>query len=196
MLDNHDLSLKNPISQKNLDGYGAPPIPWEEAHKRLQQGFSQAPKTGGPDRHTAWLATVRPDGKPHVMPIGILFLDDAFYFNTGPKTRKARNIARNPNCVITIATHEFDFVVEGPARRIVDHAGLQRIADAFKKQGWEPTVVEGGLTAEYSAPSAGPPPWNVYEVKPEAIFALGTSEPFGATRWHFQTGASRKGSPI
>jgi nitroimidazol reductase NimA-like FMN-containing flavoprotein (pyridoxamine 5'-phosphate oxidase superfamily) len=73
---------------------------------------------------TAWLATVRPDGKPHVMPIGILFVDDAFYFNAGPKTRKARNIARNPNCIITIATHDFDFVVEGPARKIVDRAGL------------------------------------------------------------------------
>jgi hypothetical protein len=126
------------------------------------------------------------------MPIGVLFVEDAFYFNTGPKTRKARNIARNPHCVITIATNYFDLVVEGPATRIVDHAGLRRIADAFKKQGWEPTVVKGGLTAKYSAPSAGPPPWNVYEVKPETIFALATSEPYGATRWSFKTSARRK----
>jgi hypothetical protein len=184
--------LKDPISKKNLDGYGAPIIPWEKVHKRMREGFTQAPKTGGPDRHTAWLATVGPDGRPHVMPIGVLFVDDAFYFNTGPKTRKARNIARNDNCVITIATHDFDFVVEGPATKIIDHAGLQRIADAFTKQGWEPTVVKGGLTAKYSAPSAGPPPWNVYEVKPHTIFALGASEPYGATRWNFQTSAHRK----
>ena len=107
--------MKDPISKRNLDGYGAPIIPWEKVQSRLQRGISQAPKTGGPDRHTAWLATVNPDGKPHVMPVGILYVDDAFYFNAGPKTRKARNIARNPNCVITIATHDFDLVVEGPA---------------------------------------------------------------------------------
>jgi nitroimidazol reductase NimA-like FMN-containing flavoprotein (pyridoxamine 5'-phosphate oxidase superfamily) len=184
--------LKDPTSEKNLDGYGAPIIPWEKVHQRMQKGFTQAPKTGGPDRHTAWLATVIPDGKPHVMPIGVLFVDDAFYFNTGPKTRKARNIARNPSSVITIATDDFDLVIQGPARRIVDALHLRRIADAFKKQGWEPTVVKGGLTAEYSAPSAGPPPWNVYEVKPETIFALATSEPYGATRWSFQTSTRRK----
>ena len=77
------------------------------------------------------------------MPIGVLFVDDAFYFNTGPKTRKARNIARNPDSVIAIATDDFDIVVQGPAERIVDQAHLQRIADAFRKGGWEPTVVKG-----------------------------------------------------
>jgi len=184
--------LKDPISKKNLDGYGAPIIPWEKVHKRMREGFTQAPKTGGPDRHTAWLATVRPDGKPHVMPIGVLFVDDAFYFNTGPKTRKARNIARNPSSVITLATDDFDLIVQGRSKRIVDPARLQRIADAFRKEGWEPTVVKGGLTAKYSAPSAGPPPWNVYEVNPETIFALGTAEPYGATRWKFKISSGRK----
>ena len=128
-------------------------------------GIYSSPKDGGPGRHTAWLATVHPDGRPHVMPIGVLLVDDAFYFNTGPKTRKARNIARNPSSVITIATDDFDIVVQGPAKRITDPSRLQRIADAFKKEGWEPTVVKGGLTAKYSAPSAGPPPWNVYEIR-------------------------------
>jgi nitroimidazol reductase NimA-like FMN-containing flavoprotein (pyridoxamine 5'-phosphate oxidase superfamily) len=184
--------LKDPISKKNLDGYGAPLIQWEKVLKRMQRGFTQAPKTGGPGRHTAWLATVHPDGRPHVMPIGVLFIDDAFYFSTGPKSRKARNIARNPSSVITIATDDFDIVVQGPAKRIVDPGRLQGIAEAFKKGGWEPTVVEGGLTAKYSAPSAGPPPWNVYEVKPDTIFALGTAEPYGATRWKFKTDSGRK----
>ncbi len=195
MIDPHDQKLpklKEPTSKKNLDGYGAPIIPWQKVRNRLQQKISQAPKTGGPDRHTAWLATSNPDGKPHVMPVGILFIDDAFYFTSGPKTRKARNIAHNPDSVISIATHDFDLVVEGSATRVVDQAHLQRIADAFKKEGWEPTVVKGGLTANYSAPSAGPPPWQVYEVKPETIFALGTSEPYGATRWNFQTGTRPK----
>ena len=179
--------MKDPISKKNLDGYGAPIIPWEKVHKLLLQRIPQATKTGGPGRHTFWLATTNPYGKPQGMPVGIMIVDDSFYFTSGPKTRKARNIAHNPNTVITIATQDFDLVIEGPARRVVDSARLKRIAEAFTEGGWKPTVVKEGFTAEYSAPSAGSPPWHVYEVKPETIYALGTSEPYGATRWSFQT---------
>ncbi len=44
---------------------------------------------------------------------------------------------------------------------------------------------DGALYAEFSAPSAGPPPWDVDEVTPATVFALGTAEPYGATRWRF-----------
>jgi hypothetical protein len=37
-----------------------------------------------------------------------------------------------------------------------------------------------------SAPSAGSPPWHVYEVTPTTVFDLGTDEPYGATRWRFE----------
>ena len=39
------------------------------------------------------------------------------------------------------------------------------------------------MTAEYSAPSAGPPPWHVYKITPSTVFAFGTAEPDGATRF-------------
>ena len=172
-------------AERNLDGYGAPLIPWTRVRERLDRGLTQAPGTGGPDRHTAWLATVRPDGRPHVMPLGILWVDGAFYFNSGAGTGKAKNLARNPHCVLTIATHDFDLVVEGDAEKVTGEARLQRIADAYRVQGWPATVREGALYAEFSAPSAGPPPWDVYEVKPETVFALGTAEPYGATRYRF-----------
>jgi hypothetical protein len=41
------------------------------------------------------------------------------------------------------------------------------------------------LTAEFSAPSAGPPPWHVYRVMIETATALETVEPGGATTWTF-----------
>jgi hypothetical protein len=37
----------------------------------------------------------------------------------------------------------------------------------------------------YSAPSAGPPPWDLYEFTPTTAFGVATAEPHGATRWHF-----------
>jgi len=121
------------------------------------------------------------------MPLGVLWVDGAFYFNAGATTRKAQNLAHNPHCVLTIATHDFDLVVEGKAVRVTDQARSRRIAEVYRSQGWQVTVRDGevSLTGEYSAPSAGPPPWDLYEVTPETVFALGTAEPYGATRWRF-----------
>ena len=130
------MAATEPTAERNLDGYGAPVIPWAKVRERLGAGVSQAPGTGGPDRHTCWLATVRPDGTPHVMPLGVLWVDGAFYFTAGPGTRKARNLAHDPHCVITVATHEFDLVVEGAAERVTDEAKLLRIADAYAADGW------------------------------------------------------------
>lgn len=121
------------------------------------------------------------------MPLGVYWMDGAFYFSTGANTRKAKNLAHNPQCVITVATHDFDIVVEGRAKRVTDPALVARIAKMYQAQGWPATVSEDGvsLTAEYSAPSAGPPPYSVYEVTPQAVFALGTAEPYGATSFRF-----------
>ena len=183
------MDAENPVAARNLDRYGAPPIPWARVRERLEAGISQAPGTGGPDRHTCWLATARPDGRPHVMPVGALWVEGAFYFTAGAGTRKARNLARNPSCVITVATDGFDLVVEGEAVKVTDEATLQRIASAYAADGWPAAARDGALWAEYSAPSAGPPPWEVYKVAPATVFALGTAEPYGATRWRFQRGA-------
>ena len=38
--------------------YGLPLVDWARIEARLEAGLSQAPGTGGPDRHTCWLATI------------------------------------------------------------------------------------------------------------------------------------------
>jgi hypothetical protein len=57
--------------------------------------------------------------------------------------------------------------------------------DLYVAQGWPAKVNNGAITADYSAPSAGPPPWRLYEVIPSAAFGVATAEPNGATRWRF-----------
>jgi hypothetical protein len=180
------MAVNQPTSERNLDGYGSPPIAWAQVRERLDAGISQAPGTGGPERHTCWLTTVRPDGLPHVRPVGALWVDGAFYFNSGPSTRKARNLAADPHCVISVATRGFDLVAEGEAARVTDEATLERLADVYAAGGWAPTVRDGAYYAEFSAPSAGPPPWNLYELRPSRVYALGTGDPVGATTWDFE----------
>jgi len=63
---------REPKAEQNLDGYGAPQIPWPKVRERFEKDLSQDPESGGPGRHTCWLATVRPDGRPHVMPLGAI----------------------------------------------------------------------------------------------------------------------------
>jgi hypothetical protein len=48
---------------------------------------------------------------------------------------------------------------------------------------WYFTSGPHALTAEYNAPSAGPPPWYVYRLVPSTVYALATAEPHGATKF-------------
>jgi len=176
------------MEARNLaDIYGTPLLEWTKIQDRLERGISQAPGTGGPNRHTCWLTTVNPDGSPHVNGIGALWVDGSFWFETGEHTRKGRNLARDPRCVVSVATEEFDLVVEGEARRVTEPAVVAAMAGRWAAAGWPARVDESGtaLTAEFSAPSAGRPPWFVYRVDPRSATALGTVDPGGATRWRF-----------
>jgi hypothetical protein len=166
------------MEQKNLDIYGDEPIPWSRPLEQLK-AFQAGPGT------SIWLSTSSPDGRPHTAGVGAVWLDDRFYFTSGPGTRKSRNLAENPNCVFSLSLPDIDLVVEGTAARVTDEATLQRLAKVYNDQGWPASVKDGALTAEYSAPSAGPPPWYLYVVTPTVAFGVATAEPYGAMRWRF-----------
>jgi PPOX class probable F420-dependent enzyme len=169
------------------DLYDSPLVDWTRIATRLGQGLDQAPQTGGPNRHTCWLATINPDGSPHVTAVGALWIDGTFWFETGGGTRKGRNLARDPRCTLSVAADDFDLVVEGTAGRVTDLETVALMAARWRDAGWPAQVDESGsaLTAEFSAPSAGPPPWFVYRITTISATALLTVEPGGATRWRF-----------
>src|SRR5689334_3107857 len=156
------------------DLYGTPNLEWSTITKRLEQPITQAPGTGGPNRHTCWLATINEDGSPHVNGIGAEWADGAWYFETGEHSRKGRNIARDPRCTLSIATEEFDLIVDGRATMVTDPATVAAMAKRWADGGWPCTVDESGvaLTAPFSAPSAGAPPWRVYRIDAHTAVAL------------------------
>ena len=62
------------------------------------------------------------------------------------------------------------------------------MADAYRsKYGWPVEIRDGAFDAPYGAPTAGPPPYVVYEVTPVQVFGFGTSDALGprTTRWRF-----------
>jgi nitroimidazol reductase NimA-like FMN-containing flavoprotein (pyridoxamine 5'-phosphate oxidase superfamily) len=159
---------------------GAAPADWIDARRRLA------------DAEVFWISTVRPDGRPHVTPLIAVWLDDALYFCTGPSERKARNITRNPHCILTTGCNELgegmDLVVEGDAVQVSDDARLQRIADAYvSKYGedWRFQVRDGVFV--HDAPHEDSVA-AVYEVAPTTAFGFRKGAEFSQTRWRFGRG--------
>lgn len=167
------------MDQKNLaDLYGLDPIPWSRAREALESYQTEG--------HLTWfLATRRPDGRPHLAGVGAIWDDDQVWIVSGPGTRKSQNLAADPTCAIAASFKGIDIVIEGRAERVTDEATLARIAKRYAEGGWPARVENGAFTYDYSAPSAGPPPWYVYAIKPATVFGVLGAEPGGATRWRF-----------
>ena len=169
------------MQQKNLaELYDLEPVPWSRALEALE---------GGPGTGTWFLATVRPDGRPHVAGVGAIWHEGKVYVVSGEETRKSRNLAANPTCSIAVSLEGMDIVVEGDAERVTDEVTLETLAARYAEEGWPATVEDGAFTHEYSAPSAGPPPWNLYVIDPVTVYGVLSAEPGGAMRWRFRDGA-------
>lgn len=180
---------RNPEREESL--VAAPgTTPWDVARERL----------GNPEHQwTNWLATTRPDGRPHVMPVIAVWVDDAFHFIAGEGTQKARNLATDDRCVIAVGSRtlpSMDIVVEGRAQPLSDPDEVLRMADVFRSNNW-PLDVRGTEVFGPNAPTAGPPPYRIYRMVPTKAFGLpGTYgmdkfDPEGLpkpTRWDFAEG--------
>jgi hypothetical protein len=94
--------------------------------------------------------------------------------------------SRDPHCVIAASKDALDLVVEGEATKVSGEVRLHRVAEAYmSKYGWPVTVRECAFYAD-GAPTAGPPPYAVYEVIPQTAFGFPTEEGmFRPTRWRF-----------
>ena len=164
---------------------GLPAVNWADVVQKLDAGSAPAPDAH--NARTTWLSTVNEDGSPHVTAVGALWLEGSFWFQTGSGTRKRRNVARDPRCSIAVSIRDADVVVEGEAERETDPAILTRLAEAWAAQGWPAELDEtgSGITAPFNAPSQGPPPWNVYRIKPFSVIVALGAEPGGLTRFRF-----------
>ena len=150
-------------------------VEWDEGRRHLAEA------------EVYWIATVRPDGQPHVTPLLAVWLDESLWFCTGPTERKARNLAANPHVTFVTGCNLYseglDVVVEGEAVRETDDAMLQRLAAAWvAKYGedWRFDVRDGAF-----AHTDGVGVAHVFRVQASTVFGFGKGEPFSQTRWRF-----------
>jgi hypothetical protein len=162
-----------------------PPVDWSAITSRIEQG--SPPDRDAVNSRTTWLATVNEDGSAHVTAVGAVWLDGTFWFQTGTGTKKSRNVTGDPRCSIAISVPDADVVLEGDAERVTDRDALERVTEAWAAQGW-PAEVDAsgtGITAPFNAPTLGPPPWDVYRIKPRSATVTLSAEPGGSTRFNF-----------
>jgi hypothetical protein len=140
---------------------------------------------------TFFLATVRPDGRPHAAGVGAVWHDGDLYVVSGPGTRKSRNLASKPQCTVSVSLEGIDMVLDGEATRVTDAGTLEQVAAVYREGGWPVEVEADAFTAPYSAPAAGPPPWHLYRFAFHTVIGTASAEPHGATRWRFGPPAGR-----
>lgn len=119
---------------------------------------------------TFWLATIyAAHDRPHVMPVWGVWLEDAFFFSTGRKSRKGQNLAANSACTVPNDDGEEAVIIEGQAKQVDDPAALEGMAAAYKKK------------YKMDPRGMGEP---IFVVQPTTVFAfIEKTFPKSATRW-------------
>lgn len=118
---------------------------------------------------TIWLATVRPDGRPHLVPVWFVWLDDKIYVATGSETRKFANMRHNQRVALALPDPDQVIIIEGEAH-IPDYRVADELADNFyNKYEWDFRYDDSAT-------------WRLIEVTPQRILAWGDEYDYEGTR--------------
>lgn len=131
---------------------------------------------------TYWLATTRPDGRPHSIPIWGVWLDDAFWFEGGAEVRWARSIAADPRAVMSVhVDDDTAIIVEGVTESRLDPAAelSARLVAGYGK--YLPTRHAYQADPANWTTAAGGGLWVLLPV----VAMAWTDFPRDCTRWHF-----------
>jgi len=118
-----------------------------------------------------WIGTADEDGRPRVIPVWGVWIDDSVVFGTNARSRKAQNLDRDPRVVVHLESGDEAVILEGDVDTI---EATEEIADAFSaKYDWRPDPGADDSTR-----------W--YRLRPKLAQAwLETDYPKTATRFDF-----------
>jgi len=135
------------------------PLPWKWALTRLRRA------------HTYWIVTVRPDGRPHAVPIWGVWVDGRFLFGADADSVKIRNLKADSRCKICLEEKGEALTLEGNASQLESTLIFRKMARAYKtKYGWS----VGSSAAPF------------YQIIPNRVIGyIESSTPDRTTRWDF-----------
>ncbi|HWM04886.1 MAG TPA: pyridoxamine 5'-phosphate oxidase family protein [Actinophytocola sp.] len=158
-------------SRPFMPGYGTLPadkgtglLPWTWALARMQES------------HDFWVATVWPDGRPHLSPVWAVWDDGGLWFSCGPKSRKMRNIVAGSTVSVSTEDPENPVVIEGTVEVVTESDRLLRFV----------AVINVKYRTEYSIEFFSPDQAAVVRVRPDRAIGLMSNDFDGSpTRWTF-----------
>lgn len=144
-----------------MPGYGTLPatqgrglLPWPWVEERLTRS------------HDFWLATVTPDGAPHLMPVWAVWHEGKLWFSSSNGSRKARNLAGRPRCSLSNDNPLEPVVVHGRAERVTGPDALAAMLEAENAK----------YGTSYGLDMVDPVSNSVFALLPEWVFALDSSD--------------------
>jgi PPOX class probable F420-dependent enzyme len=154
-----------------MPGYGIRPagegtglLPWSWAEERLEKS------------HDYWIATVWPDGRPHVMPVWGMWRDGELWFSSSLGSRKTRNLLANPVCAVTSDDPQNPVIFEGTATLEQDIEVLEKILAAENEK----------YGTDYGMDMFDPAVNATFRIRPRWAFALTEGDFTGSpTKWEF-----------
>jgi hypothetical protein len=158
-------------SRLHAPGYGLPTtskglLPWTWAEQRLKKS------------HNYWITTVRSSGAPHTMVVWGLWQEGRFFFSTGSKSRKARNLEQNKSCVVCTELAQEAVIVEGSAE-IADVPARRKFLSIYeRKYKFDMKGMEQDILSMKEP---------VFAVRPNTVFGLWEKHFVSkSTRWSFE----------
>ncbi|HEV7465958.1 MAG TPA: pyridoxamine 5'-phosphate oxidase family protein [Candidatus Dormibacteraeota bacterium] len=161
-----------PASRPHMPGYGTlgPEegtglLPWSWAVERLSRSRNY------------WLATVRPRGGPHVMPVWAVWDQDCLWFSSSLGSRKISNLRAEPRCTLTTEDAAAPVVVDGLAEIVTDLPALERLL----------ALENAKYSTAYGIDMLDPAKNATVRVRPRWAFGLDSADFTGSpTRWVFE----------
>jgi PPOX class probable F420-dependent enzyme len=157
------------VSRPHMPGYGIQgpdegsgllPWSWAEAALVASKNF--------------WLTTTWPDGRPHSMPVWAIWHADSLWFSSGKQSRKARNLLRDPRCVLTSEDASSPVIVEGVAELLTERADLETLL----------RIENAKYATDYGMDMLDPAENCAFRVRPIRAFGIKGDDFSGSpTRW-------------
>lgn len=158
-------------SRIQAPGYGFPKstkglLTWSWAEQRLKKS------------HNYWITTVKADGSPHTMVVWGLWQDGRFLFSTGSKSQKARNLEKNPRCIVATENAAEAIIVEGVAEVADVDARKKFLTPYERKYKFDMSSMKEDILSMKEP---------VFAIRPVLVFGLWEKHfQSKSTRWEFR----------
>lgn len=124
-----------------------------------------------------WVVSTFPDGRPHAMPVWGIWHEEALWFCSGLRSRKVRNLAADPRCVVAVEDAVDPVVLEGTAEVVSGAEALARFLAPYNAK------YATSFAIEFLDPAVNA----TVRVQPRWAFGLVQEDFTGSpTRWSFE----------